>query len=74
MTTDRQREVLRFMTDFLHEFGYPPTLDEIARAIGVKSKSTAHSHVLALVRYGHVELRRVSSDVTRYFPVEKAAA
>lgn len=64
------------MTEFLSEFGYPPTLEEIARAIGVKSKTTAWAHVQALVRLGCVEPRKVTRELieTRYFPVEQAAA
>lgn len=73
--TAKQRDVYRFMLDYQDEFGAPPTLREIAAAIGVHV-STAHSHVKALVRHGHAEPRQVAREIveTRYFPLELAEA
>lgn len=74
--TDRQREVLVFITAYLDAHGTPPTLEEIAQEIGVVSRSTAHSHVQALVRLGQLEPREVVRELreVRYFPVELASA
>lgn len=69
--TDRQREVLTFIRGHIrHHDGLPPTLGEIADGIGVVSRSTAHSHVLALVRDGYLESRLVRG-VSAYFPTGK---
>ena len=71
--TDRQREVLTFIRGHLRTHGMPPTFDQIADGIGVSNKSTAHSHVMALVRDGHLEPRRVRGG-NAYFPTEKQIA
>lgn len=71
--TDRQREVHSFISGYLRQHGVPPTLNEIAKGLGLSHRSTVHSHVQALVRDGHLEARLVRG-VTAYFPVEKSAA
>lgn len=71
--TDRQREVLTFIRGYLHQHGYPPTLIEIARGVGLTHRSTAHRHCQILVRRGHLEPRD-HRGVTAYFPVETEPA
>lgn len=73
--TDRQRQVYRIMVEHVAATGAPPTLREIAEKLGVH-RTTAHSHVLALQRQGHVEARKVIRELTetRYFPVDLADA
>jgi repressor LexA len=71
--TDRQREVLTFISGYLVHHGVPPTLNEVAKGLGLSHRSTVHSHIQALVRDGHLEARPVRG-VTAYFPVETSAA
>lgn len=47
--TPRQRTALIFITEYYHEHGYGPTLEEIGRHMGV-NKTTVHEHVAALMR------------------------
>jgi len=52
--TRRQREVFDFIQKFIAEHGYSPSLQEIARAVGVSSVATIHKHVTHLVNKGLV--------------------
>jgi DNA-binding MarR family transcriptional regulator len=48
----RQAAVLRFVDDFVHDNGFPPTLREICRALGIASTNGASDHVNALIGRG----------------------
>lgn len=50
-----QRQCLEFLTAFIADRGYAPTLKEIADHIGVRSASTAHFHLERLVTKGFIE-------------------
>jgi len=50
--TRRQREVYEFICDHLRRFGYPPTVRDIGRAVGLASPSTVHTHLANLERLG----------------------
>jgi len=51
----REREVLEYLAQFQRQFGYSPTLKEIAQATGHKSNSTIHSLIKALVDKGYIQ-------------------
>lgn len=51
----RQREVLRLIGTLSEEHGYPPTLAELAQAMGLKNRMTVHQHVAALKKKGFVQ-------------------
>jgi repressor LexA len=53
--TRRQRQILDFITEFIDEKGYSPTLQEIGRAFGLSSVATVHKHVSHLVEKGYVQ-------------------
>jgi repressor LexA len=53
--TDRQREVLAFISAFLGEHAYPPTIREIAEHFGISVKG-AYDHVKALEKKGSLRL------------------
>jgi repressor LexA len=59
--TDRQRQVLDFVTSYFGEHGCPPTLREISTHIGTKGTATAIVHLEALERKGHITRREGSS-------------
>ena len=69
--TDRQREVLAFLTQYIDAHGLPPTLTEIAAAVGVRHRSTAHALLQRLLLRGLVERTTVRS-VPAYQPRELA--
>jgi repressor LexA len=50
----RQREVLKLIVTLTDEQGYPPTLAELAQALGLRNRMTVHQHVVALKKKGLV--------------------
>lgn len=52
--TDRQRQILDFILAEINRKGYPPSVREIGRAVGLTSSSTVHSHLAALERKGYI--------------------
>jgi repressor LexA len=51
----RQKQILRFIKEYIDKYGYSPTLGEIADAMGVSSLATVHEHVQALVKKGCIK-------------------
>ena len=49
--TDRQKEVLTFISDFTKENGYPPTVREISEHFGISIRAV-QDHILALQKKG----------------------
>ena len=52
--TDRQRQVLDFVTGYIAENGYPPALRDIAAHLGVNGTFGVMKHLDALERKGYV--------------------
>jgi repressor LexA len=52
--TQRQKEILDYITRFLERHGYEPSYAQIARHFGVKSRATIAKHIAALERRGLV--------------------
>src|ERR671925_207972 len=50
----RQKKVLDFILSTVEERGYPPSVREIADAVGLASPSTVHAHLEALQRKGYI--------------------
>lgn len=50
----RQQDVLNLIVVLSDEHGYPPTLAELASALGLKNRMTVHQHVAALKKKGLV--------------------
>ena len=59
--TARQREVLAFLVRFIEENGFPPSVREIATAIGVSSTFGVIRHLKALERKGRISRKRFTS-------------
>lgn len=51
----KEREVLEYLAQFQRQFGYSPTLMEIAGATGHRSKSTIHAIIKSLVDKGYIQ-------------------
>jgi repressor LexA len=51
--TERQKEVLSFIGDFIKKHSYPPTIREIADHFSISVKG-AHDHITALRRKDHL--------------------
>ena len=50
--TTRQRQIFEFIQRHTQEKGYPPTVRDIGKAIGLTSSSTVHAHLANLERLG----------------------
>lgn len=50
----RQREVLLKIVSLTDAHGYPPTLAELAKELGLRNRMTVHQHVAALKKKGFV--------------------
>ena len=48
----RQQEILEYIKDSVREKGYPPSVREIAQAVGLASSSTVHGHLARLESKG----------------------
>ncbi len=51
---ERQREILDFILSEIHRKGYPPSVREIGKAVGLSSSSTVHSHLNTLEKKGYL--------------------
>ena len=52
--SERQKNILKYIKSYTAENQYPPTLREIATAVGLKSQSTVHGHLERLKVKGYV--------------------
>lgn len=50
----RQQDVIKLIVRLTDERGYPPTLAELAKEMGLKNRMTVHQHVAALKKKGLV--------------------
>jgi repressor LexA len=50
--TKRQQEIFEFIKRYGSEHGYPPTVRDIGKAIGLTSSSTVHAHLANLEKIG----------------------
>jgi repressor LexA len=48
--TRRQKQVLEFIASYQRDFGYSPSYEEIAEALGLASLATVHKHIATLER------------------------
>src|SRR4051794_27854352 len=50
--TKRQKEIFDFIGKYAAKYGYPPTVREIGKAVGLHSSSTVHAHLANLEKIG----------------------
>jgi repressor LexA len=50
--TKRQKEIFDFIRRYASRYGYPPTVREIGKAVGLHSSSTVHAHLANLEKVG----------------------
>lgn len=53
--TKRQEEILNFIKVYIVKYGYPPTVREIGKALGVSSPATIHAHLNNLEDKGFIK-------------------
>src|SRR5437588_11217144 len=67
----RQQEIFDFIRKYSGKYGYPPTVRDIGKAVGLASSSTVHAHLANLERIGL--LRRDPSKPRAIELLDKAA-
>ena len=55
-TSKKREEILQFLTQFVCENGYAPSVREICTAVGLQSTATVHYHLSALRDAGLIEM------------------
>ncbi len=50
--TKRQQEIFDFIRKYSAKYGYPPTVRDIGKAVGLASSSTVHAHLANLEKIG----------------------
>ena len=63
--TDRQREILDFISQSIRERGYPPTLREIGLHFGIRSTNGVNDHLRALEKKGYLQREDLKSRALR---------
>src|SRR5688572_25116456 len=65
MLTDRQQQILDFITGSINERGFPPTLREIGEHFGIKSTNGVNDHLKALEKKGYLRREDLKSRAMR---------
>ncbi len=65
---DRKLKILHFIAGTLRARGYPPSVREIAVAVGLSSTSAVHHHLQILEREGYLERGAAQSRAIRLTP------
>lgn len=52
--TERQKKILEYIKEAVRSKGYPPSVREIGKAVGLTSSSTVHSHLAVLEEAGYI--------------------
>lgn len=50
----KQQEIIDFIKEEINRKGYPPSVREICKAVGLKSTSTVHGHLSRLEKKGYI--------------------
>ena len=53
--TKRQDEIMQYIKEYMVGHGYPPTIREIGKALGVSSPATIHAHLQNLEKKGFIK-------------------
>ena len=69
--TQRQKEILEYITRFIARHGYEPSYAQIARHFGVSSKATIAKHIEALERRGLLSRQRADGSFGLSVQVEE---
>ncbi len=59
--TKRQQDCLRFIRNYIKEYGYPPTIQNICDGLGIKSKNAGFKMLNILEKKGYIRRDRLLS-------------
>ncbi len=65
LLTDRQRQVLDYISRSIDSHGYPPTLREIGEHMGIRSTNGVNDHLKALEKKGYLAREDLKSRALR---------
>ena len=51
----RERAILKFIEKQINEKGYPPSVREIGKAVGLSSTATVHGYLAKLTKKGYIK-------------------
>ena len=54
-SSEKQEEILNFVNGYIKENGYPPSIREICKGVGLSSTSTVHAHLNNLTQSGLIK-------------------
>ena len=68
--TKRQQQIYDFIRSYQTEKGYPPSVREMAAAVGLSSPSTVHAHLSALEDHGLIKRDKTKPRALEVFEQE----
>ena len=75
--SEREQRILEYMREYVAKWGYPPTVRDVAGALGIKSTSTVHKSIAALEKAGAIKKqagKRRALDIVGSEPAKGASA
>ncbi|MFR4978685.1 MAG: LexA family protein, partial [Butyricicoccus sp.] len=52
---EKQRQILKYIAEATARQGYPPSVREIGKHVGLRSSSSVHAHLMKLREEGYLE-------------------
>ena len=71
--TKRQQQIYDFIRSYQQEKGYPPSVREMAAAVGLSSPSTVHAHLSALEDHGLIKRDKTKPRALEVFNQDGSA-
>ena len=75
--SEREQRILEYMREYVAKWGYPPTVRDVAGALGIKSTSTVHKSIAALGKAGAIKKqagKRRALDIVGSEPAKTPSA
>ena len=72
--TKRQQQIYDYIRSYQEEKGYPPSVREMAAAVGLSSPSTVHAHLNALEERGLIKRDRTKPRAIEVFNEDGSSA
>ena len=71
-TQDKLNRTLQFITNFVNQFGYPPTVREICKELNVSSSATAHYYLDKLEQQGLIKRSSTKNRAIEVVGIKKS--
>ncbi len=55
LISENQIKILKYISEKINQYGYPPSVREIAKAVSLKSSATVHAHLKTLEKLGYIK-------------------